>query len=115
MSRRNLALLVGGLGIALLVVLLLAPNASSHPDGLERVADDKGFLEEAKDAPYELLPDYTIPGVENETVTTILAGAVGTLAVAAIALGAGWLLRSRSRGPEPESRDPDAPASPGRA
>ena len=96
MHRRNLALLAGGIALALLVVFALAPNASAQPDGLERVAEDQGFADRAQDAPLSLLPDYTVPGVEDETLSTILAGVAGVLAVAAIALLAGWALRARS-------------------
>ena len=96
MRRRNLALLAGGLAVALLVVFALAPNASAQPDGLERVAEDQGFADQAQDAPLSLLPDYTIPGVEDETLSTVLAGVVGVAVVAGIALLAGWALRARS-------------------
>ena len=96
MRRRNLALLAGGLALALLVVFALAPNASAQPDGLERVAEDQGFADRAQDAPHSLLPDYTIPGVEDETLSTILAGVIGVAVVAAIALLAGWALRARA-------------------
>lgn len=83
-----------GLVIALLVVLI-SPLASSSPDGLERVAEDKGFVEEAEDAPYETLPDYTVPFIENETTTTIIAGAIGVLIVAGVGYGTGRLGRRR--------------------
>jgi MFS superfamily sulfate permease-like transporter len=33
---------------------------------------------------YELLPDYTIPGISNEAVSTILAGLVGLAIVAGV-------------------------------
>ena len=72
-SRSPLWWLVG-LGIAALVVVILAPLASPDPDGLERVAEDKGFLEQAKDAAYSILPDYTIPGIDDPAVTTIEIG-----------------------------------------
>jgi hypothetical protein len=96
MRRGNLALLAGGLLVALLVVVVLAPNASSSPDGLERVAEDQGFADSAEDARFDLLPDYTIPGVENEAASTILAGVVGLLVVTAITLLAVRILRARS-------------------
>ena len=102
MSRRNLALLLGGLAVALAVVVVLAPNASSDPDGLQKVAADEGFAGEAEDAPFELLPGYSVPGVDQGGAATALAGVIGTLAVAAIALGAGWLLRRRARRREAE-------------
>jgi cobalt/nickel transport system permease protein len=81
-------------GIVLaLVVTLLAPLASPHPDGLERVAEDRGFIETARDAPYEIIPDYVLPGISNEALATIAAGIVGTLIVAGIAFAVARLRR----------------------
>jgi hypothetical protein len=96
MRRSYLVLLIGGVSIAL-VIALFSPLASSHPDGLERVAGDKGFLDRAKSAPYEVLPDYTVPGIDHEKLTTIAAGIIGVLIVAGLAFGAGWLLSWRNR------------------
>lgn len=76
---------IGGVLLALAVVLL-APLASSSPDGLEWVAAEKGFLELARDAPYELLPDYTIPFLGDGAISTIIAGLIGALLILAIAL-----------------------------
>ena len=84
--------------IALLVALLVAfisPLASSSPDGLEKVAEDKGFIEEAAEAPYKLIADYLFPGVENEAVATILASIIGTLAIFGLAYGVARLLRRK--------------------
>ena len=83
-----------GLLIAL-AVTLISPLASAWPDGLERVAEDKGFIEDAQDAPYEVIPDYVLPGVGNEAVATILAGIVGTLVVFGLAYSLGVLLKRR--------------------
>lgn len=77
---------IGGLIVAL-VVVLFAPFASGHPDGLEWVAETTGFLGRAQDAPYTLLPDYTLPGVANASLSTILAGLLGALVVAGVAYG----------------------------
>jgi len=86
---------VTGLAIALIVVLF-APWASTNPDGLERVAEDFGFIGQGLDAPYAILPDYTIPLLGETGVSTIIAGIVGALIVAAIAIGIGRLLKSRA-------------------
>lgn len=94
--NRYLGLLLAGIALAL-VVVLFSPLASGHPDGLERVAEDKGFLEQAKDAPYELLPDYSIPGIEDERLSTIVAGVVGVLLVAGLTYGIGLILGRRKR------------------
>jgi cobalt/nickel transport system permease protein len=76
-----------------LAVTLLAPLASPHPDGLERVAADAGFVEAAQDAPYEIIPDYVLPGISNEALATIAAGVVGTLIVAGVAFAVARLRR----------------------
>jgi hypothetical protein len=76
MKPRYIGLIVAGLGIALFITLF-SPFASSHPDGLERVAEDKGFLEVADSPPYELISDYVFPWVDNEDLATVLSGIVG--------------------------------------
>ena len=77
-------------------VVLLSPLASSDPDGLERVAEDTGFLDRAEDAPYEVMPDYAFPGIENSAVSTIVAGLIGALLLFGVGYGLAWLLRRRS-------------------
>ena len=86
---------VGGLLLAV-IVALFSPLASPHPDGLERVAEDQGFIEQAKDAPYEAIPDYLFPGIANEATATIVAGVVGTLALFGIGYGLAKVLVRRS-------------------
>jgi hypothetical protein len=91
-----------GLGITGLIVLLLAPLASPDPDGLERVAGDHGFLAQAQDALYSILPDYTVPGLDDPVVTTIVAGLIGTLIVFGLMWGLGVLLARRRRSTDRE-------------
>jgi hypothetical protein len=74
-------------------VALLSPLASPHPDGLERVAEDEGFLDQAEEAPYQAVPDYLFPGIENEALATILAGLLGTVILFGAGYGLAWLLR----------------------
>ena len=81
----------GALILALLLAIL-SPLASSSPDGLEKVAEDKGFISVALEPFFEVVPDYVIPGVTNEAVATILAGIVGTLILFGIGYGLAKLL-----------------------
>lgn len=74
---------IGGLVVALGVVLL-APFASANPDGLERVAEDMGFIGQGMDAPYQIFPDYTIPFLGETAFSTVIAGLVGALLVAGL-------------------------------
>ena len=69
-------------GATLTIALaILSPLASSHPDGLEWVAEQKGFIDTAQDAVYNIIPDYVVPGISNEVVATILAGVIGAVIV----------------------------------
>lgn len=86
-----------GLALAL-VVAVFSPLASSHPDGLERVAEDNEFIDKAEGPSFEIIPDYTFPGVENEKVATILSGIVGVAIVAAIGFGLMYGLKALSGG-----------------
>jgi hypothetical protein len=104
-NRRGWGLLIAaGIGLAL-TITLFSPFASSDPDGLEKVAEDKEFIDTAEGSSYEIIPDYTFPGVENERLATILSGIVGVLIVAAVGLGAGYGMRAlaRSRAAEGEA------------
>ncbi len=78
-------ILTGGLLTLLLAVL--SPLASSHPDGLEWVAEELGFLEKARDAIFMIVPDYLLPGVKNPAIATIAAGILGAVVVFAVAYG----------------------------
>lgn len=82
----------------LLVALALAvasPLASAHPDGLEWVAEQEGFLDAAQGPAYNLIPDYVFPGISNEALATIAAGVIGTLIVFGVALLVAYSRRSR--------------------
>jgi hypothetical protein len=89
--RHYLGLLLVGMGIALLITLF-SPLASSEPDGLQKVAENEGFVKQTEDAPYQVIADYVLPGVDNEHLATILAGIVGVIIVAAVALAVAFLL-----------------------
>jgi len=78
-----------------LFLALLAPLASSSPDGLERVAEVKGFIETAQGAVFEVIPDYVMPGVGNNAGATILAGLLGTLILFGIGYGLAQALRAK--------------------
>lgn len=75
--------IIGG-AIAALIVVLLSPLASADPDGLERVAEDIGFIERGQSAPYEIIPDYTLPFLGETPLSTIVAGLIGVLVVAVV-------------------------------
>lgn len=95
---RNRAVILAGLGIALLIAVFLSPFASKDPDGLDRASQDHKFEEKAQeDTPAKKLPfysvfdEYALRGVP-EAIATPLAGLTGTLVAFGLAWGAGKLL-----------------------
>ena len=85
--------------IALAVALLLAiisPIASSHPDGLERVAEDHEFSGKATASSFQVIPDYAFPGIENGALATIVAGVLGTLVLFGLGFGLASLLKTKN-------------------
>jgi cobalt/nickel transport protein len=80
--RSNLRLfLIGGLLVTAGLALFVSGFASSSPDGLEKVAADKGFLQTARahlfaDGP---LADYEVRGIDNERLSTGVSGLIGVL------------------------------------
>lgn len=88
-TRKGLAaIVVGGLIVALGLAFLVSPLASSSPDGLEKVATDEGFIDTAED--HDLadgpLADYGVDGVDDESLSTGLAGIVGVAITFGLAL-----------------------------
>lgn len=78
-----------------LATALLSPLASAFPDGLEWVAEEKGFIDDALEPAFEVIPDYVFPGVGNEAWATILAGLIGTLILFGVSYGLGALLKGQ--------------------
>jgi cobalt/nickel transport protein len=78
------------LGISLLLGGWISNYASQNPDGLEWVAEQMGFEQKIESATVynsAPMPDYTVPSIAP-WISTIIAGAGGTLLV----FGLGFLL-----------------------
>ncbi|MFH1448192.1 MAG: PDGLE domain-containing protein [Candidatus Micrarchaeota archaeon] len=90
--------------VALVMCLLLAGGlslfASPDPDGLERVAEDGGFIEhgEGHETIASPFPDYVVLGIENETLAASLAGAIGVTISFTLVFLAGRVLVSKGSG-----------------
>lgn len=97
---RTRTLVVVGLVVSLLVAGVASYYASTHPDGLEYVAEQAGFAHKAESSPASDSPlsDYRVKGVENDAVSGGLAGVLGAVAVLVLAGGLTWLVRRRSPG-----------------
>lgn len=103
---------IGGVILSVALAVFVSPFASSWPDGLEKVAEDIGFIDRApeqgvwKASP---IPDYAAPGVGNEALATAAAGFIGTVIVLAV----GWgLVRAVRQRKQERNADADAGAAP---
>lgn len=97
MSRASTRVVIGaGVLVALLLAGVLSLYASGSPDGLERVAEDKGFAKQADKHPAADSPlaDYEL----RDGRGTGVAGVVGVVVVLAVATGGAYALRRPGRG-----------------
>jgi cobalt/nickel transport system permease protein/cobalt/nickel transport protein len=103
MSTRRFFL--AALLVSLLVAGVASYYASSHPDGLEYVAERTGFLDSAKDSATSDSPlaDYQTTGVDDARLSGGIAGVVGVLVMLLLSTGLFWVLRRR----EPAARSED--------
>ena len=88
--------LIGSIVAAVVVGVVISQFAASSPDGLERVAIDKGFAEVATDHALDssLFSDYATAGVSNEALSLAVAGVAGISVT--LLVGGGVLSASRS-------------------
>jgi len=90
--------LIAGFVLSLVLAGVVSNFASSSPDGLEKVAEDIGFLDSAKDHTYAdgPLADYGVKGIENERLSTGTAGVIGVITTAGVSTGLFLLLRRKN-------------------
>lgn len=98
MNRRNLAFVLAGLVVAMLLGGGVSYYASSDPDGLNKVAADTGFAaaereHAAGDSP---LAGYSTSGVDNQRLSGGLAVGSGVLVCFAVGGALFWAVRRRS-------------------
>ena len=109
--RRGVWVVIGiGLAVSLLLAGVVSYYASSSPDGLEKVAGDIGFIEDAEDSAVAGSPlsDYGVTGVSDERVSVGLAGIIGVLATAVVAFGLFTWLARRNRSAQQDQGSPSA-------
>lgn len=110
-GRRRLGLF----GVAaVLAALALAGGvsyyASSHPDGLEKVAGDKGFNAQERDSVTADSPlaDYSVTNVDNERLSVGIAGAIGVVATLGVGTAIFVVVRRRRGADSAQESSPAA-------
>lgn len=93
---KNYKFYLGGLILSLLLAGIVSFYSSSSPDGLEKVAQDIGFIETKKDHDNatSTLADYGVKGIENDRASVGVAGVIGVLGTAIVA-GIGFKILAR--------------------
>ena len=83
---KNKKFLASGFVVSLFLAGVVSFYASSDPDGLEKVAEDIGFIETAEDHTYAdgALADYGVKGIENERASVGVAGVIGVIGTAIV-------------------------------
>ena len=89
---------ISGFVISLFLAGVVSFYASSSPDGLEKAAEDVGFIETSKDHSFGdfTLADYGFKGLENARLSVGFAGLIGVAATALIAMGLFRLIRKKA-------------------
>ena len=89
--------LISGFIASLFLAGVVSFYASSHPDGLEKVAEDIGFIETAKENTNadNVLADYGVKGVDNERLSVGAAGVIGVIATGVVSTGLFMLVRRK--------------------
>ncbi|MEK9520318.1 energy-coupling factor ABC transporter permease [Streptomyces venezuelae] len=102
-ARSPKKLWIGGLVTALVLAGFVSFYASADPDGLEKVAADKGIDSKVEDhaAADSPLADYGVQGIEAPRLSGGLAGAIGVGATLAVGTGTFWVVRRRRAHAEP--------------
>jgi hypothetical protein len=103
MDRRTWLFLGAGLLVTVVVAAVASGFASSDPDGLEKVAIDRGFADTAEDsaAADSPLADYGVEGIDNERIGTGIAGIAGVAITVVVTIGLLYGVRRLRSAPKP--------------
>ncbi|MER5477056.1 energy-coupling factor ABC transporter permease [Streptomyces sp. NPDC002734] len=107
--RSSRAVWLGGLTASLVLAGFVSFYASASPDGLEKVAADKGIDKKAEehavaDGP---LADYGVSGVDDARLSGGLAGVIGVGVTAAAGTGVFVVVRRRENAGREDAADRD--------
>jgi len=99
MSRRTWAFVAAGLVVAFGLAFFVSPFASSQPDGLNKVATEKGFDSNARDHALDGSPlaGYGVDGVHDAKLGKGLSGIIGVALTFAVGYGVLTLVRVTRR------------------
>jgi hypothetical protein len=99
------AFIAAGLIVALVLAFFVSPSASGDPDGLDKVAIDEGFADTETDHAFGDAPTagYEVRGVDDDRLSTGLAGVIGVAITFAVAGGVMLVVRRARRTSPPRA------------
>jgi cobalt/nickel transport protein len=73
--------MLSGVFVTLVLASVVSYYASGDPDGLEKVAEEKGFIDDAVDHSLGNSPlaDYGVSGISDDRLSVAAAGAIGVI------------------------------------
>jgi hypothetical protein len=92
MSTRVFVVLALALAVGLATAV--SPFASSSPDGLGKVAAEKGFATQARPSRGPIA-GYEFPGIADHRIARAVSGFAGTIGVFALGWGVAYAVRRR--------------------
>ncbi|KPJ68564.1 hypothetical protein AMJ44_06345 [candidate division WOR-1 bacterium DG_54_3] len=81
--------------LSILIAILAAFFASSNPDGLEKVAENLGFIDRGIERS-SAMTDYSIPFIYQEGISTSIAGILGIFIILGLFWATALFLRKRA-------------------
>ncbi|WP_179200624.1 PDGLE domain-containing protein, partial [Streptomyces reticuliscabiei] len=97
-AHRTRTVWLTGLAASLVLAGVVSFYASASPDGLEKVAADKGIDAKVEDhaAADSPLADYSVEGITDGRLSGGLAGVIGVGVTVVAGTGVFWAVRRRS-------------------
>ena len=80
-----------------MIAILAAFFASTHPDGLEKVAERLSFIEKGIER-NSIMTDYAVPFITHEGISTSLAGILGIFVILGLFWGIALAFKRRRAG-----------------
>lgn len=107
--------IVAGLAVTGAIALLVSPQASSQPDGLNKVAIDQGFAAEETEHRFADAPTagYAVEGIGHDAISTGVSGLIGVALTFVVGSGLVLLVR-RTQGTGPGQAPATASTTSGR-
>lgn len=97
--RKTTSFIIVGVLVSLFFAGVASNFASGSPDGLEKVAEDTGFIKTAEESAVAKSPlaDYGFAFIENDFLAASLSGVIGVAVTALLAFGLFKFLKPRQK------------------